>query len=629
MMDADEPPEYGRTIVNLLENFSQVRYLPSVAGILEDTCQIERRIKMIADYKKTSRSRWAGAVLLLVVLASVVLTNACVAKGDMPTPRFGLTTSVVDRKIYAIGGGSTGGTITVVEEYDPATDTWMRKADMPTGRAFFSASVVNGKIYAIGGLAAPGGAGLRTVEEYDPATDTWTRKADMPTPRLHFSTSAVDGRIYAIGGMRTDSAPGLTTLEEYDPATDTWTRKADMPTARICFSTSVANGRIYAISGCVGAGASPLSTVEEYDPATDNWTKKADIPTARLWFSTTSVNGRIFAIGGCTGPYSATFSTVEEYDPVTDAWTRKDDMPTARKGLSASAVNGKIYAIGGRMTSGWSAGVSTVEEYDQFSLFLDFNRDGKIDSADMCIMIDHWHTDEPSCDIGPTPFGDGIVDVQDLIVLAEYLFTDFRMFAHYKLDEIEGNIAHDSIGNNDGTLYGEPIWRPTDGMVDGALEFDGIDDYVETDFILDPSKGSFSVFAWIKGGAPGQVIISQTDGTGSGAAWLWADSSYGRLITRLMHPPFDPLVSESVITDVQWRHVGLVYDFDELKRCLYVDGAEVAKDTDFVGGMSVDGGLYFGTGKTLDTASFFSGLIDDIRIYNVALSAEEVAELAR
>jgi len=40
-MDADEPHKYGRTIASLLESFSQVRYLPSVAGILEDTCQIE------------------------------------------------------------------------------------------------------------------------------------------------------------------------------------------------------------------------------------------------------------------------------------------------------------------------------------------------------------------------------------------------------------------------------------------------------------------------------------------------------------------------------------------------------------------------------------------------------------
>jgi len=53
---------------------------------------------------------------------------------------------------------------------------------------------------------------------------------------------------------------------------------------------------------------------------------------------------------------------------------------------------------------------------------VDFNGDGIVDAADMCIMVDHWHTDYPLCDIGPMPWGDGIVDVQDLIVLAEHLF---------------------------------------------------------------------------------------------------------------------------------------------------------------------------------------------------------------
>jgi hypothetical protein len=55
---------------------------------------------------------------------------------------------------------------------------------------------------------------------------------------------------------------------------------------------------------------------------------------------------------------------------------------------------------------------------------VDLNGDGIVDSADMCIMVDHWHTDYPLCDIAPAPFGDGIVDVQDLIVLAEHLFEE-------------------------------------------------------------------------------------------------------------------------------------------------------------------------------------------------------------
>ena len=55
---------------------------------------------------------------------------------------------------------------------------------------------------------------------------------------------------------------------------------------------------------------------------------------------------------------------------------------------------------------------------------VDLNADGIVDAGDMCIIIDSWGTDNPLCDIGPMPWGDGIVDVQDLIVLAEHLFEE-------------------------------------------------------------------------------------------------------------------------------------------------------------------------------------------------------------
>ena len=103
-------------------------------------------------------------------------------------------------------------------------DTWTQKADMPTARNWFATSVVNGKIYAIGGILAADDKPVPVVEEYDPATDTWTRKNDMPTPRGAISTSVVNDKIYVIGG----GASSI--VEEYEPKTDTWKRKADMPT---------------------------------------------------------------------------------------------------------------------------------------------------------------------------------------------------------------------------------------------------------------------------------------------------------------------------------------------------------------------------------------------------------------
>jgi len=72
-----------------------------------------------------------------------------------------------------------------------------------------------------------------------------------------------------------------------------------------------------------------------------------------------------------------------------------------------------------------SGGFGSVDIYQVPVIpIVDLNGDGIVDSADMCIIVDHWGTDEPLCDVGPMPWGDGIVDVQDLIVLAEHLFEE-------------------------------------------------------------------------------------------------------------------------------------------------------------------------------------------------------------
>jgi hypothetical protein len=258
---------------------------------------------------------------------------------------------------------------------------------------------------------------------------------------------------------------------------------------------------------------------------------------------------------------------------------------------------------------------------------VDLNADEIVDAADMCIMLDHWGQDYRLCDIGPMPWGDGVVDVQDLIVLAEHLFEEVlppELVAYWKLDETEGNDAHESVSGNDDMVMGSPLWQPTGGKVSGAMELDGVDDYVIGGFEFDPSDGPFSVFAWVNGGAAGQVIISQQ----AGANWLMVDTE-GRLVTQIKNltRQSGPLSSQTVITDGQWHHIGLVWDGSY--RSLYVDGTAVAIDTAVCRLESSDGGLYIGAGKALEPGSFFSGLIDDVRIYCVALSAERIEALAR
>jgi len=128
---------------------------------------------------------------------------------------------------------------------------------------------------------------------------------------------------------------------------------------------------------------------------------------------------------------------------------------------------------------------------------VDFNGDSMVDAADMCIMVDHWGENYSLCDIGPTPLGDGVVDVQDLIVLAKHLFKDVRLVAHWNLDEAEGSTAHDNNGNHHANLNGNPVWQAAGGKIDGALVFDGIDDFVSTPLVLNAADSACSTFAWI------------------------------------------------------------------------------------------------------------------------------------
>jgi hypothetical protein len=73
-----------------------------------------------------------------------------------------------------------------------------------------------------------------------------------------------------------------------------------------------------------------------------------------------------------------------------------------------------------------------------------------------------------------------------------------------------------------------------------------------------------------------------------------------------------------VITDGRWHRIGLLWDGS--RRALYVDGAEVAEDTWDLIGMGSDGGLYLGADQNLEPGTFWCGLIDDVRIYNRAVT---------
>jgi hypothetical protein len=285
----------------------------------------------------------------------------------------------------------------------------------------------------------------------------------------------------------------------------------------------------------------------------------------------------------------------DESMPETPQITLIDDVtPDGTFGLYAGTQGGKaIYR--------WVEAVSTEVP------IVDFDGNGQVDIQDLLKMIGCWGQEEPSIDLS----GDGTVDADDLEILMKYWgqeLEDPTLIAHWALDEAEGRVASDSAGTNDGTLVGNPLWQPSDG----ALLFDGSPGFVTTPFVCDPSAGPFSALAWVKGGAPGRVILAQANG----ACWLKAAGLQGALMTELKGPQGGPLVSPTVITDGAWHRVGLVWDGSN--RILCVDGLEVIRDKPGVVAGS-NGGLAIGGPADPAQGGFWSGLIDDVRIYNRAV----------
>ncbi len=228
---------------------------------------------------------------------------------------------------------------------------------------------------------------------------------------------------------------------------------------------------------------------------------------------------------------------------------------------------------------------------------------------------------------------DDLVDLADAQLFAEQWldgpeYSEAGLEAHWRLDESTGVDAADSTGNAfTGELQNGPVWLDEGGMLGGALQFDGVDDFVVAPYVINPADGPLSVFAWVKGGDNREVILAQTNGTGVGREWLQIDTADGKLVSRLTDGS-TILRSEAVITDGNWHHVGVVWDGS--RRCLYVDGDEVARDTSPLGSdlQSCDGQMYIGAGKTLADFTFWTGRIDDVCVYSRAVGAAEVELMA-
>jgi hypothetical protein len=197
----------------------------------------------------------------------------------------------------------------------------------------------------------------------------------------------------------------------------------------------------------------------------------------------------------------------------------------------------------------------------------------------------------------------------------------------WTFDEGSGNIAADSSGNgNDGTLNGPVEWT-TEGKVGGALKFTGPYNYVQ---IQDsPSldmTNEITIAAWINPSWTGNNrILQKSSGGGDNQYRLlkeWGDN----MVFHLPGLSPDRLEFVGLPPLGEWTHLAATYDGSSMK--VYYDGV-VAGEMDASGQLGTsDGTLTIGTKhETAPAGDEFNGMLDDVRIYNRALSVSEIKQL--
>jgi hypothetical protein len=235
----------------------------------------------------------------------------------------------------------------------------------------------------------------------------------------------------------------------------------------------------------------------------------------------------------------------------------------------------------------------------------DLDRNGRVDFGDLLILSRSWCEEGANTPPGRLPL----------------------LVAYWELDEGTGTTASDSAGRNPGTVYGAK-W--VDGQIGGALRFNGVDHYVDCGkaAALAPEKMTVAFWMFMEGKTSYQYILGRANDMGLRQDYALFTGGDGRLKFAFGEKAGAMNVqSKGELSPGQWVYV--VATRDGAAASLYLNGhLENSAAYSFTvtnKGQSLRIGS-IGLPEP-EWAGFFKGMIDDVRIYDKALSAEEIQEL--
>ena len=187
-------------------------------------------------------------------------------------------------------------------------------------------------------------------------------------------------------------------------------------------------------------------------------------------------------------------------------------------------------------------------------------------------------------------------------------------------NEGAGKTAYDLSGNgNEGALVGGVNW--IDSSRGQVLEFDGVDGYVKIPPLNRPFS-ALTISAWVKLYAltTDHTMIFQTGPTN----YYYLDFVNKLLTFRAINLTSDLTSGNTTVTTGVWHHVAVTYDGSNVR--LYLDGVQDGIEAS-TGTILETTGQEYRIGVFRDGTLQLNGIIDDVRVSNHAISAEEIRQL--
>lgn len=224
---------------------------------------------------------------------------------------------------------------------------------------------------------------------------------------------------------------------------------------------------------------------------------------------------------------------------------------------------------------------------------------------------------------------DAQIDIEGLAVIDGQMFVSVDnadvniLGALFVADGVVEMAKDSTAAERVAVVWGDPQWLPAGGQVEGALSFDGVDDYVQTGDSASALQISndYTLSVWVKASSSQKSwagIISKTNSSGSTNHWTLQFNSSSPKELVIYHPTnkWSTGIKISDIAD-QWHHIAVTRSGNIMTS--YLDGNQKKSEAWSVTPGSGYGHLNIGADRTASSAYVYSGLIDDVRIYEQAL----------